>query len=79
MPKNKKEFLALDVKSFLEKIKSEQLRYGSSLKHSEEVWERYEFLIAAVEAERFVNAVPAEEYYELERKKFPAKKKGKLK
>lgn len=69
----------MTLKAFWKKIRSEQLRYGSSLKHSEEVWERYEFLIAAVEAECFVNAVPAEEYYELERKKFPAKKKGKLK
>ena len=74
MPKNEKEFLALDVKAFLRKIREEQLHYGRTLKHREEVWERYEFLIAAVEAERLVSAVPAEEYYELQKKRTSRKK-----
>lgn len=60
--KEPKKFLAFDVQAFLEKIRREQMIYGRSLKHSEEVMERYRFLIAAVEAEQLVSVVPVKEY-----------------
>lgn len=56
----KKSFLAFDVQKFLDKMRLEQIRYGQNFGYNHEVVARYEFLIAAVEAERLVSVAPVD-------------------
>ena len=72
--KEPRKFLAFDVQAFLEKIRREQMLYGRSLKHSAEVVERYNFLIAAVEAEQLICVVSEKDYRQMAEKK--TRKKG---